>query len=493
MKTYTTDALPNRLTAFLRDYSRVYRAVLVDAVNLRLAGERDKSKLNTLLQQAHQINKRHANAAITEADGMIAAARESRKLHLKQLEDRLKSAREWLRKAEKKLKNARKFYSKKDWQHSKTGCQFPLAAFLDTRQTNWQSLRFRLHHKRRYAAHLERQIAALKTSPLRVSVPRNAGVYFVGSKDETLGNQVCQFDGATLKIRVPACLEPTYGRCVECRIPPLPYGQGKLQQAIDQNVDGAGRALTYRFYAKDLRWFMAVSFEVPPVPRITRPRQYGCLGIDINPGSIGYAVSDPDGNLVTHGQIKFDVSSKRRGQTLAVIANVVSQVLLLATTYRVPIVVEQLEFSAKKAALRERGRRYARMLSGFAYGRLVEQLELQAGNRGVEVIRRNPAYSSLLGLAKYCRQYGLASDEAAALVMARRGMNLSERLPGSLPALLGVNPRRHIWSQLNQLNKVLAGVSRHAHYGISNWESLVKPLIVDVDREGAGQAVRRFR
>jgi len=123
----------------------------------------------------------------------------------------------------------------------------------------------------------------------------------------------------------------------------------------------------------------------------------------------------------------------------------------------------------------------------------VEQLELQAGNRGVEVIRRNPAYSSLLGLAKYCRQYGLASDEAAALVMARRGMNLSERLPGSLPALLGVNPRRHIWSQLNQLNKVLAGVSRHAHYSISNWESLVKPLIVDVEREGAGQAVRRFR
>jgi len=58
MKTYTTDALPNQLTAILRDYSRVYRVVLVDAVNLRLAGERDKSKLNTLLQQAHQINKR---------------------------------------------------------------------------------------------------------------------------------------------------------------------------------------------------------------------------------------------------------------------------------------------------------------------------------------------------------------------------------------------------------------------------------------------------
>jgi len=54
-----------------------------------------------------------------------------------------------------------------------------------------------------------------------------------------------------------------------------------------------------------------------------------------------------------------------------------------------------------------------------------------------------------------------------------------------------VNPRRHIWSQLNQLNKVLAGVRRHAYYSFSNWESMVKPLIVD--REGVGQAERRFR
>ena len=65
------------------------------------------------------------------------------------------------------------------------------------------------------------------------------------------------------------------------------------------------------------------------------------------------------------------------------------------------------------------------------------------------------------------------------------------KIPSSLPALLGVNPRRHIWSQFNQLNKVLAGVSRHAYYSLSNWESMVKLLIVDC--EGVEQAVRRFR
>ena len=35
-------------------------------------------------------------------------------------------------------------------------------------------------------------------------------------------------------------------------------------------------------------------------------------------------------------------------------------------------------------------------------------------NRGIELIAVNPAYSSIIGLAKYLRMYGLASDELAA-------------------------------------------------------------------------------
>lgn len=46
-----------------------------------------------------------------------------------------------------------------------------------------------------------------------------------------------------------------------------------------------------------------------------------------------------------------------------------------------------------------------------------------------------------------------------------------------LTALLGVNPRKHVWSGINQLNKVLTGKSRHDFYSVSNWEFEVKPLI----------------
>lgn len=47
----------------------------------------------------------------------------------------------------------------------------------------------------------------------------------------------------------------------------------------------------------------------------------------------------------------------------------------------------------------------------------------------------------------------------------------------SITALLGVNPRKHVWSRVNQLDKILTGMSRHDYFSVSNWESKVKPLI----------------
>jgi len=112
---------------------------------------------------------------------------------------------------------------------------------------------------------------------------------------------------------------------------------------------------------------------------------------------------------------------------------------------------------------------------------LLELLCRILSNRGIQLVVVNPAYSSLIGLVKYSRMYGLASDEAAALVIARRGMRLSERLPRSLTAYPFVKKGKHVWSAWNQLNNLIKSwdviQSRHDYYSISvpNWESLVKP------------------
>ena len=49
------------------------------------------------------------------------------------------------------------------------------------------------------------------------------------------------------------------------------------------------------------------------------------------------------------------------------------------------------------------------------------------------------------------RMYGLSSDCAAALVVARRGMRLSERLPSAITAYFEVNSEKHVWHWWSQL------------------------------------------
>lgn len=454
---------------FLFDYSAIsYRATL-ETVNHLLSLEKklEQSKWNTHLQKAYGISKRHAGGIIAHAQGKVASAKECRIDQIKQLESRLKSALMWVNKAKKKVKLAQKFYAKKDWQHGKTGCIFPLSTSLETQKTNWHQLKFTSHHKQRYIHKLEQQIKCLKIAQVRVKVSRSE-VFIVGSKDESYGNQVCQWDGNMIKFRVPYSLEFKYGKYVESKI-------GNFDRNINRLPELGAK--TWHFYRKDYRWVVALLFTPTPVERVSRPIQYGCIGIDMNPGSIGWAYVDTEGNLQASGRVPLQIGLSTGAQD-AQIVDACCQLAVLAASFACPIVCENLDFTAKKSQLRERGRKYARMLSSWAYSRFYHLLESILSNRGISLFKRNPAYTSLIGLVKYARMYGLSSDIAAAIAIARRGMNLSERLPRSMSAYLGVNPRKHVWNALHQLNKFIGRCvmvnRRHDYYSVSNWGSVVK-------------------
>jgi IS605 OrfB family transposase len=221
-----------------------------------------------------------------------------------------------------------------------------------------------------------------------------------------------------------------------------------------------------------------VSFTPSEVKQVSRSVDYGCIGIDMNPLSIGWAYIDAPGNLKAHGQIPLQTGLPK-GKQQSQIVKACLELAALATKYQCPIVGEELDFSNKKEQLRERGKKYARMLSSWAYSEFFKLLNYILSNRGIELITVNPAYSSIIGLVKYLRMYGLASDEAAALVIGRRGMRLSEKIPGSLTAFVEVNSTKHVWSLWNQLNKKIksSGIvtTRHCYYAISNWDFLVNP------------------
>jgi hypothetical protein len=78
-------------------------------------------------------------------------------------------------------------------------------------------LKFQIHGKKRKLHLIKNKIELLKRKPIKVSVPHGQ-VFIVGSKDESFGNQIAQWDGKIIKFRVPACLESRFEKSVSSEI-----------------------------------------------------------------------------------------------------------------------------------------------------------------------------------------------------------------------------------------------------------------------------------
>ncbi|MEO1376824.1 MAG: hypothetical protein AAFW70_21515 [Cyanobacteria bacterium J06635_10] len=266
--------------AFLSAYSAVFHKAACETVNHLLSTDNfNKSQWNTHLQSNYAINKRHANGIISFAKAAVDSAKECRNNHIKTLEGKLKSIKKWIDKNEKKLNDARKFYSKKNWIKSKTGCKFPIYCSFQHKNTNWQHLRFKLHHKKRLVKKLTKQVEHLKVKSIQVKIPQGQ-CFVVGSKSESFGNQVCQWDGEYISFRVPYCLESRFATHVKTRI-------GNFNRNINRLPADGSR--TWHFYRKNQKWNAAIQFTPIEVAQVSRDSSYGCIGIDLNPGSIGWA------------------------------------------------------------------------------------------------------------------------------------------------------------------------------------------------------------
>ena len=122
-----------------------------------------------------------------------------------------------------------------------------------------------------------------------------------------------------------------------------------------------------------------------------------------------------------------------------------------------PVVLERLDFRQKKAALEGQSRKYSRMLSSLSYGKIQAYFLSRGHRQGVEIRQVNPAFSSLIGRVKFMERYGLSVHQAAALVLARRLLGCSERIPRQRVAPVGNGVRvafhvparkrvKHVWT-----------------------------------------------
>ena len=475
------------LSAYAALYGKVQHKLFADVA----AGRSAVLKKSEYIEK-HGIPARMFNAVRITLDGKVSAVREAQRLRMDGLERRIAPGERQVAEAEE--------------------------------QGRWQQV----HQKRRRLANLRSRLAGLEADIAAGRVRlcfgskklwrkqydlkangygspeawleewrdvRSNEFFVLGSRDETAGCQLCVTsiadDGTlTLRLRMPDGLAGLHGKYLVVPNVRFAYGHEQVLAALQSNADyvahrrehgdkaaratALGQAISYRFKRDAKGWRVFATTELPEL-EITTDRWRGAIGVDLNADHVAVAETDSSGNYVNAWRVPLVTYGKNTNQAEALIGDAVASVVQYAREVGKPIVIEKLDFRQKKAVLEGESRKYSRMLSSFAYGKVKAYFLSRGYREGVEIIEVNLAYSSVIGRVKFMERYGLTVNQAAGLVLARRLLGCSERIPRRWVCPVGngvqvaftvpVRKRvKHVWTYwgavLGQLRPALAAQHR---------------------------------
>ena len=475
------------LDAYAELYGRVEHKLFAD-----VAADRSASSLKSAYLERYGIPARMFNAVRVSLEGKILSVREQQKLRLDDLQRRIA-------RAERQVSDAAE---RGRWHevHQKIRRSANLRHRLAALEADITAGRVRLcfgskrlwrkqHHlgDNGYASHQE-WLRDWREA-------RSNEIFVLGSRDETAGCQLCVAtvadDGMlTLRLRMPDCLAEQYDKYLVIEGVRFAYGHEQVLAALGSNAEYAayrrehgekaaratelGQAISYRFKRDGKGWRVFVSTHMMYVPVVT-DRRRGAIGVDLNADHMAVVEADRSGNYVNAFSVPLVTCGKSQHQAEAIIGDAVARVVDYAREVGKPVVIEKLDFRQKKAALEGQSRKYSRMLSSFSYGKIKAYFLSRGYRQGVEIHQVNPAYSSVIGRVTFMERYGLSVHQAAALVLARRLLGCSERIPRRWVAPVGngvhvaftVPARKrvkHVWTYwgaiLGQLRPALAAQHR---------------------------------
>ncbi len=451
------------------------------------------TKIKPAFSRAHGLSARQYNALSVGLKGKIASIKERRAGLITESAARIKRAKAVIKKLSRKPKR-------------KKGEVVDAAARAKAIQAEYKR-RFALHHKQRRLGMLEARHAALVADDTAGVVrlafggrkrfraqfdlaangfasheawladwrtARSSQFMVLGSKDETGGCLGCVATIApngtlSLKLRLPDALAEQ-GKHLQLDGVRFGYGADHIMAAlrsskvtVTKSDDGKvsrkrdGTALTYRFVKQDGHWTVFVTVTVQPPATSTHAR-LGAIGIDLNADHIAVSETDRVGNLVDYLRMDTPVRGKTSDQRQAIYGDIAAEIADRARQAGKPVVLEKLDFAARKAALEAVDPRQSRLLSALAYKQAGAMIRAACFRAGAEVIEINPAYTSVIGAVNHAQVHGVSGHIGAACAIARRGLGLSERTPRAtaiIPVRNGShltldlpvrNRTRHVWS-----------------------------------------------
>jgi IS605 OrfB family transposase len=160
-------------------------------------------------------------------------------------------------------------------------------------------------------------------------------------------------------------------------------------------------------------WYVQATVDVDTgfQPESATQRRDGVMGVDMNVRGVAWCAVKPDGNrlvvdgIAQRGFFHWDLRGKTEDERKQTIGTVAAQLVAIASHLSLPVALENLDFSTKKAGLKAGvvNQRFNEMLSSFATTKFSELLSRGCEKRGIAVYRVNPLYSSVGGYVKYGR------------------------------------------------------------------------------------------
>ena len=234
---------------------------------------------------------------------------------------------------------------------------------------------------------------------------RSDEFFVLGSRDETAGCQLCVAtiaeDGSlNLRLRMPDVLAEQHGKYLLIQNARFAYGHKQMLAALQSNDEYTqyrrehggkaarstilGQAISYRFKRDRKGWRVFVSTRMTDVP-VATDRRRGAIGVDLNADHLAVAETDASGNCLNAWRAPLTTYGKSRHQAEALIGDAVVSGVEYARNAGKPIVIGRLDFRRKKASLKGQSRKYSRMLSSFAYGKVKACFISRGCREGVEV------------------------------------------------------------------------------------------------------------
>ena len=434
--------------SYLTDYLPFYGSVQRDmfqALKHGVLDEMSRSKFVTTIIKQHGVLKRTANSIIYDMNGRIRAYLELKKTELTQLTQKLATVEDKILKNEEFIGKAKPLVAMNAADDEFLAC--------------YRAAKRSLYHLKNKRNMLKQKIANLQKAieEKKVSIcfgtkkmfekqnrledngykthekwhhdfvaRRDSGIFFLGAGGEKYGNQILQlrYTGSdfTMALLKDKPFRKDGNRQLTLEHVKFPYMQDELQAAI-----AAGRPITCRISRRGRKWYLTASFTIEvPVDTFSVD---GVFGIDYNSGFLEVVESDHSGNMKSADHIVLEyhgTGNKAESEIKEKLSRIVRQ----ARDAKKDIVVENLNFTKKKAATRKaksrKGKKYNTMIHQFDFSRYLFWTENLCAKYGVGFTKVNPAYTSRKGKTKYAIPRKMTVHRAAALMIARRGQGFKD-------------------------------------------------------------------